>query len=152
GITKLKAVGDALMPPSVHDLVIHDSTTLDAQLGVPMTGSTDPGLDNPGMMAGLKGVIHDQIGYIIHGSFNGPNYLSAATAENGTFTLDATGAPMVKSMQPIRFTLILPARFSGTQQLPVVIFQYGLQQDRHYVYGMANALAAQGIAILAPDL
>jgi hypothetical protein len=36
--------------------------------------------------------------------------------------------------------------------MPVVIFQYGLQQERHHVYSMANTLAAQGIATLAPDL
>ena len=148
GVTKLKAASDTLTP-LVHDLEIHDSTTLDAQLGVP-AATTNPGIDNPGNGTAF-GVVHDHIGYIIHGSYDGPNYLAANRAENGTITFDATGAPQAKTTEAIRFTLVLPqaASYANT---PVVIFMYGLQQERHHIYAMANTLAAQGIATLAPDL
>ena len=158
GITKLKQASDGLTPP-VHDLVIHDSTVandLDGQLGIPIA-TTNPGIDNPGQGTTASdpryGVVHDHIAYIIHGSFDAPNYLSANRAENGVISFDATGAPQVKSTEAIRFTLVLPPATAGSYaNQPVAIFMYGLQQERHHIYAMANTLAAQGVATLAFDL
>jgi hypothetical protein len=129
--------------------------TLDNLLGTPT--SKLPGNDNAG------GISHDHLGWVVQGSFQTPDYLNDASAPNAmgvtptsvdVFANDGP-SPTVKATATIPFTLVIPdlgAAPSAYANLPVVIFQHGLNGDRADMMGLADSLAQKGIAVAGIDI
>jgi hypothetical protein len=117
-------------------------TDLDALLGVP---SEDvPGLDVDG------GVQHSHIGWVIDGRFAAPYLLSALPFTHGAFERDDSGALVAPRTDDVWFTLVVPA--GEVSSLRAVIYQHGLGAERSSVFAIADALCAQGWAVLAIDI
>ncbi len=128
-----------------------DEGSLDELLGTP--ASNQPGFDNPG------GIAHDKIGYVIQGTFDTVDFLTNNTDVTpglGTPTPvdyidEVNGVPMPKGVAHVPFTLVLPEAASFAN-LPVVLFQHGLNGDRTAVMAVANTLASAGYATLGIDI
>ncbi len=82
-----------------------------------------------------------------------PYYLEGSTADpkaalTAKFTVDATGTPAIKSLQPVPFLLSIP---NTAGPWKVAIFQHGFTVDKSVMFGVANTLASQGYATIAID-
>ncbi len=115
---------------------------LDSLLGIPSTD--EPGLDV------LGGVAHRRIGWLVHGRFDSPWFMSNAAGVHGRFKRDAAGDLITTRSEAVPFTITLPA---GTvENVPVVVFQHGLGQERSTMLAIADVLAGSGYAVLAIDI
>jgi hypothetical protein len=133
-------------PPPVGTLTLsYGPSQLDQLLGTPTT--TRSGFGDP------KGVVHDAIGWVLHGTFATPSFISATPGHLGAIQLDGSGQPMVKGMDSVPFVLILPkcAATCSYQNQKVVIFQHGINSDRAAAFAVANDYARAGYATLASD-
>ena len=133
-----------------------DDGSLEDLLGLPVAEL--PGGDNPG------GIAHDGISYVIHGSYDSPDFLAATTSspdpKRGTTTLtgritfadDGTSKP--QGIGSVPFTLVLPKTPSGGSyaKLPTVIFTHGLGGNRDAVLMVANTIAREGYAVIGIDI
>lgn len=130
-------------PPPVAALVeaIAAGPALDARLGTP---SMDvPGLDVDG------GVQHGSIGFMIHGTFEAPSFLSEQDDVHGVLELGADGRAVVKGTDVVPFTLFLPR--GDLSALRLVVYQHGLGADRSAALAIADALAGAGYGVIAID-
>jgi dienelactone hydrolase len=114
---------------------------LDAVLGMPAAGTV--GLD--------AGAPHEHIGWMVHGRFESPNFLSAQAGVHGVFERGGARELRVKSLQDVPFTLWLPRGLSSGGAMPVVIVQHGLARERGDALALANELASSGYAVVAAD-
>ena len=130
----------ASAPPAVLRAAV-TGADLDSALGTPASGAL--GLDD--------GAPHDHIGWMIHGSFEVPNFLSPRTGVHGAFRRSVAGDLRVRRSGDVFFTLLLPRGVLATAPLPVVIVQHGLDGERSDALPVANALAASGYAVIALD-
>lgn len=114
---------------------------LDARLGTPEPYVS--GLDAEG------GVAHANIRWLIHGSFDAPNFLDEEEGVHGRFEETADGL-MVERMDRVTFTLALPM---GASSAPVraIVFQHGITAERSDMLGVADVLCAAGYAVIAID-
>jgi hypothetical protein len=137
-----KALADlAAMPPKAHfTRLFATPTDLDSLFGGVAT-TTRPGRPTSG------GVRRDAVSLVVEGTFDSPHYLSTTVGQLGLFD---DGMP-VKAVDHIPFILVLPVRSSGLEQVPVVIFQHGIDDDRSAVLEVANDYAARGYATLGID-
>jgi hypothetical protein len=142
GLTDARAIVRAGAAPSLTIERAITGTDIDALLGVP----DEPllGLDVPG------GVLHEHIGWVIDGRFGSPNFMSPEPQTHGAFSRDDDGALIVQRTDDVWFTLVLPA--GELSAVRTVIFQHGLGSDRSNVFSVAEALCAQGWAVLAIDI
>jgi dienelactone hydrolase len=122
--------------------VLARGAELDALLGTPTTPG--PGGDAPG------GVAHDNIGYVVDGTFEAPNFLSATPHAHDTWQHSADGHVMVRSTSTVWFTLVLPR--GDLTNVPTVIYQHGLGNDRSQIFAIADTLAQAGYAVAAIDI
>ena len=127
-------------PDVVIDQVV-SGAELDALLGTPEESLAGRDLEG--------GVLHDAIGWMVHGSIAVPNYMSELEGVHGRFERDEAGDVVVKRIDRAPFTLLLPASVEAST--PIVIFQHGVTDNRSGVLGMANTLAAAGYASIAID-
>lgn len=118
---------------------------LDDLLGTP-ADDRFPGVDNPG------GIAHADIGFVVAGTFESPNYQSAIPGRLGMWQRDASGAPVVKGTDEVPVLLVIPAGVSDHSALPVVLFQHGLGESKTAVLALANTLAARGVASISIDI
>jgi pimeloyl-ACP methyl ester carboxylesterase len=132
--------GDAPVPSL--DAVIAAGPELDALLGVPERAGS--GVDVPG------GVAHGNLGWVVQGHFESPNFLSETPSVHGPFERDAEGRLVVKRADSVPFTLAIPA--GGGENVPLVVFQHGLGGERSDMFALADALAAAGWATLSIDI
>jgi len=114
---------------------------LDALLGTPTTPG--PGVDAEG------GVAHDNIGYVVDGTLAAPNFLSATPHAHDTWQRGSDGRVAVRSTSTVWFTLVLPR--GDLTNVPTVIFQHGLGNDRSQIFAIADTLAQAGYAVAAID-
>ncbi len=130
--------------PPVASLVtaIPAGAPLDAILGTP--AEQVAGLDVPG------GVLHQDIGWMIQGTFPSPGLLDAQPRVHGRFERDASGALKVKRTETVPFTLWLPST-GDLHAVPIVLFQHGLGDDRSEAMAVADGFARDGWAVLAID-
>lgn len=99
-----------------------------------------------------KGVVHEAIGAIVLGSYETPGFLSDRPRALGRITLDEAGAPVVRRRERVTFMLALPKRpKSGWADLPVAVFQHGLNAGRAQVAAVANDYARRGFATFGVD-
>jgi hypothetical protein len=160
-LASMRAQLEASAPPKATITMIFAKTagagvddTLDNLLGTPAQNL--PGLDNVG------GIAHAHIGWVIQGTFpsidflNGPsapNAMGATTTIVDTFSPD--GMPAMKATSTVPFTLVIPdlgtdpAKYAN---VPVVIWQHGLNGDRSSLMGVADVPCASGIAVLGIDI
>ncbi|MDQ7057847.1 MAG: hypothetical protein Q9N62_05200 [Ghiorsea sp.] len=85
-----------------------------------------------------------------------PYYLEGSTASptaalTASFTVDAYGAPALKSLQPVPFLITIPSSSAPAGGWPVAIFQHGFTVDKTAMLGVANTLAKAGFATIAID-
>lgn len=118
---------------------------LDAMLGVPT--SVGVGIDAEG------GVQHENVGWLIQGTVNVPNYLAGVATNVGRFEIGGDNLYTTRRVEVTPFTLSLPIIPSAADSvtLPLVIFLHGLGRDRADVLPLANQLNAAGYAVLAID-
>jgi hypothetical protein len=140
---------DALAPAAAQLDRIIAAADLDALLGTP-DDNTAPGIDNPG------GPAHAGIGFVVLGRFDAPSYLADTPATQGRFELDADGAPIAKGTESIPFILVLPqianTASDSAADLPVVIYQHGINAGSREIFAVANTLATRGLATIAIDM
>jgi hypothetical protein len=129
----------AAMPPVARPTrVFSPGPDLDDLFGGPVT-TTRPGRPPSG------GVLHDNVGLVVEGTFASPDYLSAAPGQMGTFN----DPPTIKSIDAVPFMLILPR--GAPAGLPVAIFQHGIDGDRSTMLLVAEDYTARGYAVLGID-
>lgn len=128
--------------PALTILRVASGTQLDELLGVP---SEDvPGVDVVG------GVQHSHIGTLIDGTFPSPSFTASSAFGHGPFRHDASGALVVQGTNTVWFTVALPP--GDVSNVPLVVYQHGLGDDRSAIFGIADALCAEGFAVAAIDI
>lgn len=128
--------------PDLTILRVASGADLDALLGT-------PAMDVPGTDV-MGGVQHTHIGTLIDGTFASPNFVSDQPFVHGPWTRDASGTLQVRRMDTVWFTVALPP--GDVSNVPVVVYQHGLGDDRSAIFGVADALCAQGFAVAAIDI
>jgi len=120
--------------PSVTDLGL-DHVVIDAT-----TGEPDPL---------QSGVASGNIAAVVEGTFPSRDYQGT----KGYFHDDDGDGVLDYTESAVPFTLCLPnaTLFTG-QAAPVVVFEHGLLANRHFLFAIADTLAARGIATAAIDL
>lgn len=130
---------DALAPSAATLDRIVAAADLDELLGTPDDNNA-PGIDNPG------GPAHADIAFVVLGRFDAPSYLADTPSTLGRFE----GA--IKGTVPIPFILTLPDVSNGAADLPVVIYQHGINAGAHEIFSVANTLAGRGVATISIDM
>jgi hypothetical protein len=99
------------------------------------------------------GAPHEHIGWMIHGTFSAPYFLSRTANGVGSFIKDSSGGLQVRMQGEVPFSLWLPNGVSEQRlrNLPVVIFQHGLGAERSDALTVANTLTEAGFAVFAID-
>jgi dienelactone hydrolase len=130
---------------AVEISVLHAGSSLDDALGNPEPGAV--GIDAVG------GAPHDHIGWMAHGTFSSPYFLSSTSKRHGKIERNDSGLLRVKRIGLVPFTLWLPREslLDTPAGLPLVIFQHDLQGERSEGLAVANALAGAGYAVVAVD-
>lgn len=132
----------AMPPMATLTRIFSSADDLDALFGGMVT-TTRPGRPSSG------GVLHDQVAFVLEGTYDVPHYLSATPGSLGLFD----DAETVKSIDHVPFLLVLPTHPPNADysQTPVVIFQHGIDDDRSEALTVANDYAARGYATLGID-
>lgn len=128
--------------PAVSVRRVASGAALDELLGMPV--EERPGRDVEG------GVTHSHIGWVVDGTFSSPQLGSATPFTHGAWARDGDATFVVRREEDVWFTLVLPQ--GDTSDLPLVVFQHGLGNDRSQVFAIADTLAAAGYAVLAIDI
>jgi hypothetical protein len=93
-------------------------------------------------------VVPGSVGRIAFGSFNSPDYETAAKYIPATGTL--SGTPAAQSTNTIQFELFLPAGTKPAGGWPVAIFGHGFTDSMYGApWAVASVFASQGIATIA---
>lgn len=130
--------------PDIQIVEVLTGEQLDARLGQPIT--REPGLGIEG------GVLHTDIGWLVHGTISVPNFLNEAEGVHGRFERTDSGDIGAKRIDQAPFTLVLPLVLPvGSEAPPLVIFQHGVAGERSQLLGLANTLAVAGYASIAID-
>ncbi len=142
-VDAMRAVAEARpLPHAKVERIVRGAEALDELLGKPTT--TRPGLGDP------AGVVHDRIDAIVLGTFDAPSFLSATPPKLGRIESDGAGKPIVKGTEPIPFMLALP-KDVNVANVPLLIFQHGLNASRTQVATVANDYARAGFATIGVD-
>lgn len=140
----MRAALDGTPAPHATVTAALTGAALDDVLGHPTT--TRSGLGDP------AGVVHDAIGWLVLGTFDAPYFLDAPQDHLGRVHHDANGAPAPSGTTSIPFALALPKDGgSGYADVPVLVFQHGLNAGRTQVAAVANDYAKAGYATIGID-
>jgi hypothetical protein len=118
------------------------------------------GVQSPDALAGHDHLVgrpqpHGSVGAVIHATALLPSFLSTQFATDGILEFDGAGEPLVKSNQPVRFTLVLPKPSltgGGYANLPAVFFIHGINRTRADMLAIAEPATKLGFAVVAIDL
>jgi pimeloyl-ACP methyl ester carboxylesterase len=141
----------AIQAASATDPYASSPTNLDAATATAIPAATFAAT------AGLPIAAYSNLGSVVTGTIQLPYYLDEYSAANpnplaplsSVFQMDAaTGLPVVKSVQNVKYLLTIP-KTAGPWK--VVIFQHGFTVDKNAVFGIANTLASQNYATIAID-
>lgn len=138
----MRDVAAKLPAPTARVDRLVQGAELDDFFGRPQ--GTRPALGNAG------GVVHDAIDAVVLGSYDGPSFLSANAPRLGRIALAADGVPLVKGSERIPFMLTIP-KGATMSNLPVLVFQHGLNAGRWQVASAANSYARAGYATIGID-
>jgi len=131
-------------PAATVTKVLSLDTELDTLLGTPVDNSY-PGVDNPG------GIAHASISHIVFGTYPSPNYQSDTPNLLGRWEYDGNGDPIAKGVDQVPYVLVLPDVASYVD-VPVIVFQHGINGNRTQVLHVANLLASFGFATIGIDI
>ncbi len=96
-----------------------------------------------------SGVASGNIAAVVEGTFPSRDYQGT----KGYFHDDDGDGVLDYEASTVPFTLCLPnATLFAGQAAPVVVFEHGLLANRHFLFAIADTLAARGIATAAIDL
>lgn len=130
--------------PKRIDKVIATPVTLDEFFGQPTLNRE--GLGDP---AGMK---HEAIGAVVLGRFEAPYFLTNGPDHLGRIEIDpATKRAKQQGTTEIPFLLTMPKNIQPGAQVPVMIFQHGLNASRMQVAAVANDYARAGYATIGVD-
>lgn len=130
--------------PAIRIREVLTGDALDERLGQPITREAGLGIEG--------GVLHSDIGWLVHGTISMPNFLNEAEGVHGRFERTDSGAIGAKRIDQAPFSLVLPLVLPvGSEAPPLVIFQHGVAGERSQLLGLANTLAAAGYASIAID-
>ncbi|GAB4288055.1 MAG: hypothetical protein Kow0090_00090 [Myxococcota bacterium] len=106
----------------------------------------------PNEEASLSDVLgkEEPYGFLLQGIFVPPRYASKSKEILGVFEYDNNGEPKAKGSEEIIFTLLLP-RLGNYNNLPLVVFQHGLNGSRTEVFMFAEKFISEGFAIACID-
>lgn len=135
---------DAMAGPVVSIDQVYVPAQFEKLLGTP--AEHKPGIDNDG------GIAHDNIGFIVLGRYDSPNYQSAVPNKLGFFSRDASGLPVVKGTDSVPFILVVPAQVASIAELPTVVYQHGINDNFGATLAVGNTLAGAGFAVIGIDL
>lgn len=136
------ALAEPIPKLTIDRVVLGDE--LDALLGTPTTKRS-------GLGDG-KGLVHDALGAVVLGSYETAGFLSERPRALGRVAFDASGAPRVRRRERVTFMLALPKRpAKGWADVPLAIFQHGLNAGRAQVAAVANDYARRGFATFGVD-
>ena len=131
-------------PGAAVDRAVVGTAALDDFFGAPTTDRE--GLGDPG------GIKHDAIGSVILGHFAAPYFLTNGPDHLGRIEKDDAGQFKVQDTTQIPFFLALPRDSgAGLANVPVMIFQHGLNASRGQVAAVANDFARAGYATIGID-
>ncbi|MGH7281506.1 MAG: hypothetical protein ACRELY_08295, partial [Polyangiaceae bacterium] len=131
-------------PTAAVDRTVIGAAALDDFFGAPATDRE--GLGDP---AGVK---HDAIGSVVLGHFDAPYFLTNGPDHLGRIEHDDAGQATVQATAQIPYFLALPRDSgSGLANIPVLIFQHGLNASRGQVAAVANDYARAGYATIGVD-
>jgi hypothetical protein len=115
----------------------------------PRAGSEHWGGDQP------TGIAHAHVAVVATGTIDVVNFRGPDNGDFGpsskTFQLDLNGAPIAQGTETIPISVVLPIGPVPASGFPVVIYGHGLGGSRHDMLNLAEALTAQGIAMVAID-
>jgi hypothetical protein len=95
---------------------------------------------------------HEHLSAMLHGTLASPNFMCDVAGTHGAWQRDEAGQLRVKRIDDVPFTLFVPATSAWVPSAsPVVIYQHQRGRERSDAVYVANALAAQNIAVLAID-
>ncbi|HUS29254.1 MAG TPA: hypothetical protein VMZ53_12120 [Kofleriaceae bacterium] len=116
----------------------------------PRVGLERWGTDN------ANGMAHDHIAVIATGKTTIARFIGDDTGTDGpedeTFALGANGVPMVRSVDTIPITVILPNTPMPATGFPVIVFGHGLGGSRRDMLNLAEPLCAKGYAMIGIDM
>jgi hypothetical protein len=111
------------------------------------TGTAPSFTPSPLPLAALQ-VVPGAVGQIAYGSFNSPDYETAAKYIPATGTL--SGQPQPQGSNPLMFQLFVPAGAKPAGGWPVAIFGHGFTDSMYGApWTVASVLASRGIATLS---
>ena len=122
---------------------VAEASDLDAVLGVPV--EPEPGLAVAG------GVVHNNVGEMVHGTFKAYDFASADGTTPGTFERDESGNLTPKRVGDVPFTLWLPKARRSDVALGLVVFLHDLGGERSDALAIVNRFAGANLAVLALD-
>lgn len=141
-LDEARTVVRAAAPPALTIERVATGAALDALLGTP--NPDELGTDVPG------GVRHAHIGALVDATFEAPSFISAQPFGHGPFVHGTDGALTVQRMDTVWMTLALPP--GDVADLPLVVYQHGIGDDRSSIFAVADALCAEGFAVAAIDM
>ncbi len=121
---------------------------LDFVFGGPQDPDAPPGADDTDPRAQP----HSHVSVVLHGVIEGPSFRNADPLQAGFMERDADGKPVIKGMQPIPFTITLPAGKSSYANLPVLLWVHGINRTRADMLMLTDPVNEQGYAYLGIDL
>jgi hypothetical protein len=129
---------------TVFSLASIQSITLSRQVGTAPSFQTQP---LPFM---LLNAIPNSVSRIAFGHIHPPDYQNSKQFIPRIPSL--SGAPVVRRIPDVYFTLIVPAGTRPERGWPVAIYGHGLGSDKESVMVFASTLAARGIATIAVNV
>jgi pimeloyl-ACP methyl ester carboxylesterase len=116
----------------------------------PRSGKERWGTDNP------TGMAHDHIAVIATGKTTIARFIGDDTRtdrpDDETFSLGRDGVPMVRSIDTIPITIILPNTTMPAGGFPVIVFGHGLGGSRRDMLNLAEPLCEKGFALIGIDM
>ncbi len=124
----------------------------DDGIDLPFGGPQDPdasvGMDemNP------RAQPHSHVAVVINGSIGIPSFRSTEPFDAGYMERDEHNIPIIKSTNPVQFTMTLPKDVASYENIPVLLWIHGINQTRSDLLGFTDEVSKRGYAYVGMDL
>ncbi len=125
-----------------------DETELDLIFGGAQSADAPVGADDTDPRAQP----HSHVAVVLHASIEVPSFRGAGPLDAGFMERDEEGVPIVKSTNPVRFTLTLPRDLPSYEDLPVLLWVHGINRTRADILLFTDEVNRRGYAYVGMDL